>query len=50
MRTLTVHFPTDALPTLDTFLPKTNEARTFRRAQAVRAVVTGQRFQTVADT
>jgi transposase len=50
MRTLKLHFPEDALPTLDTFLKKTREARTFRRAQAVRAVVTGQRLQTVSDT
>ena len=50
MRTLKLHFPNDALPTLDTFLQKTKEARTFRRAQAVRAVVTGQRLQTVSDT
>ena len=50
MRTLKLHFPGDALPTLDTFLKKTKEARTFRRAQAVRAVVTGQRLQTVSDT
>ena len=45
-----MHFSDDALPTLDTFLKKTKEARTFRRAQAVRAVVTGQRLQTVSDT
>jgi transposase len=50
MRTLKLPFPADALPTLDTFLKKTKEARTFRRAQAVRAVVTGQRLQTVSDT
>ena len=50
MRTLKLHFPDDALPTLDTFLKKTKEARTFRRAQAVRAIVTGQRLQTVSDT
>ena len=50
MRTLKLHFPDEALPTLDTFLKKTKEARTFRRAQAVRAVVTGQRLQTVSDT
>jgi transposase len=50
MRTLKLHFPNDALPTPDTFLKKTKEARTFRRAQAVRAVVTGQRLQTVSDT
>src|SRR6266446_4829228 len=50
MRTLKLHFPDDALPTLDAFVKKTKEARTFRRAQAVRAVVTGQRLQTVSDT
>jgi transposase len=50
MRTLKLHFPNDALPTLDTFLRQTKEARVFRRAQAVRAVVTGQRLQTVSDT
>ena len=50
MRTLTLHFPDDALPTLDTFLKQTKEARVFRRAQAVREVVKGQRLQTVSDT
>jgi transposase len=50
MRTLKLRFSDDALPTLDTFLKKTKEARTFRRAQAVRAVVTGQHLQTVSDT
>ena len=50
MRTLTLHFPDDALRTLDAFLKKTKEARIFRRAQAVRAVVTGQRLHTVSDT
>jgi transposase len=50
MRTLTLHFPDDALPTLDTFLKQTKEARVFRRAQAVRQVVQGQRLQTVSDT
>jgi transposase len=50
MRTLKLHFPDDALPTLDTFLHQTKEARVFRRAQAVRAVVQGQRLQTVSDT
>jgi transposase len=50
MRTLKLHFPNDALPTLDTFLKKTKEARVFRRAQAVRDVVTGQRLHTVSDT
>src|SRR5437870_11547570 len=50
MRTLKLHFPHDALPTLDTFLQQTKEARVFRRAQAVRDVVKGQRLQTVSDT
>src|SRR3989441_1050975 len=50
MRTLTLHFPDDALPTLDTFLKQTKEARVFRRAQAVRDVVKGQRLQTVSET
>jgi len=50
MRTLKLHFPNDALPTLDTFLKQTQEARVFRRAQAVRDVVKGQRLQTVSDT
>jgi transposase len=49
MRTLKLHFPDDALPTLDTFLKQPQEARVFRRAQAVRDVVKGQRLQTVSD-
>src|SRR5262250_1796885 len=49
MRTLKLHFPDDALPTLDSFLQQTKEARVFRRAQAVRNVVKGQRLQTVSD-
>src|SRR5262247_2881299 len=50
MRPLTLHFPDDALPTLDTFIKQTKEARVFRRAQAVRHVVKGQRLQTVSDS
>src|SRR5215213_8540048 len=50
MRTLKLHFSEDALPTFDTFLKRTQEARVFRRTQAVRAVVAGQRLQTVSDT
>ena len=50
MRTLKLHFPADALPTIDTFVRQTREARVFRRAQAVREVVKGQRLQTVSDT
>ena len=49
MRTLKLHFPDEALPTLDTFVKQTKEARVFRRAQAVRNVVKGQRLQTVSD-
>ena len=49
MRTLKLHFSDDALPTLDTFLKRTKEARIFRRAQAVREVVKGQRSQNVSD-
>src|SRR5215813_7893701 len=50
MRTLNLHFPHDALPTLDTFIKQTKEARVFRQAQAVRDVVQGRRLQTVSDT
>src|SRR5262249_10838458 len=50
MRTLKLHFPADARSTLDTFIKQTKEARVFRRAQAVREVVKGQRLQTVSDT
>src|SRR5499433_1315773 len=50
MRTLKLHFPAEALSTLDTYLKQTKEARVFRRAQAVREVVKGQRLQTVSDT
>src|SRR5467141_3361135 len=50
MRTLTLHFPDEALPALDTYLKQTKEARVFRRAQAVREVIKGQRLQTVSDT
>jgi transposase len=49
MRTLKLHFPDEALPTFDTYLKQTKEARVFRRAQAVREVVKGQRLQTVSD-
>ena len=50
MRPLTLPFPDQALPTWDTFLKPTQEARIFRRAQAVRAVVQGHRRQTVSDS
>src|SRR5215468_3994699 len=48
MRTLKLHFPDNALPPFDTFITQTKEARVFRRAQAVRHVVKGQRLQTVS--
>ena len=48
-RALKLHFPDDALPPLDTCLKQTKAARVFRRAQAVRNVVKGQRLQTVSD-
>jgi transposase len=50
MRPLTSHFPDHALTTLDTMLKQTKEARVFRRAQAVRAVVAGQHVSTVSMT
>jgi transposase len=50
MRTLKLHFPEEALPTIETCLKQTKEARVFRRAQAVREVIKGQRLQTVSDT
>ena len=50
MRTLKLHFHDDALPTIDTVLKQTKEARVFRRAQAVREVVKGTRLQTVSAT
>src|SRR5256712_11838937 len=49
MRTLQLHFPDDALPTLDTVLKQTKEARVSRRAKAVRDVVKGRRMQNVSD-
>ena len=50
MRTLQLHFSEKAFPPLNTFVPQTTEARVFRRAQAVRDVVKGQRLQNVSDT
>jgi len=49
MRTLKLQFPETALPTLETVLKETKEVRVFRRAQAVREVVKGQRLQNVSD-
>ena len=50
MRPLSSHFTLDALPTLDTFMKHSKEARVFRRAQAVREVVAGQTVKAVSDT
>jgi putative transposase len=49
MRPLKSHFPDQALPTLETILKQTKEARVFRRAQAVREVVTGQHINAVSE-
>src|SRR5262249_54872844 len=43
-------FRHDALPTLETVLKQTKEARVFRRAQAVREVVAGQHVNVVSAT
>ena len=50
MRTLKRHCPAQALPPLATFRKQTKEARVFRRAQAVRAIVAGHRRPTVSDS
>ena len=50
MRPLKSQFPQNALPTLDSFMKHSKEARVFRRAQAVREVVTGQTVKAVSST
>ena len=50
MRPLKSQFPHDALTTLDTVMKQAKEARVFRRAQAVREVVTGQTVKAVSHT
>jgi transposase len=50
MRPLKSHFPDHALTTLETMLKQTKEARIFRRAQAVHAVVAGQHVSAVSAT
>jgi len=50
MRPLQSRFRGDALTTLETVLKQTKEARVFRRAQAVRAVVAGHHVNTVSAT
>src|SRR5919205_2845804 len=49
MRPLKSHFPDQALTTLDTLLKQTQEARVFRRAQAVREVVAGHHITAVSE-
>jgi transposase len=50
MRPLKSHFPEHALPTLEPILKQTQEARVFRRAQAVREVVAGHHVHPVSAT
>ena len=50
MRPLKSHFPAHALPTLEAVLKQTQEARVFRRAQAVREVVAGHHVNAVSET
>jgi transposase len=50
MRPLTSHFPENALATLETVLKQTQEARVFRRAQAIREVVAGHHVNAVSAT
>src|SRR5439155_18514348 len=50
MRPLKSHFPDHALTTLETMLKQTKEARVFRRAQAVHAVVAGRHVSAVSAT
>ena len=50
MRPLKSHFPAHALTTLETMLKQTKEARVFRRAQAVHAVVAGHHVSAVSAT
>jgi transposase len=49
MRPLHSHVPPGALPTWDTLMKHSQEARVFRRAQAVREVVPGQTVKAVSD-
>ena len=50
MRPLKSPFPAHALTTLATMLQQTKEARVFRRAQAVHAVVAGHHISAVSAT
>jgi transposase len=50
MRPLKSQFPAHAMVTLETVLKQTKEARVFRRAQAVRAVVEGHHVNATSAT
>ena len=50
MRPLKSHCPEHALATLETVLTQTQEARGFRRAQAIREVVAGHHVNAVSVT
>ena len=50
MRPLKSHFRDDARTTLETVVKQTKEARVFRRAQAVRAMVAGHHVNAVSAT
>ena len=50
MRPLKSHFPEHALPTIESVLKQPQEARVFRRAQAVREGVAGHHVNTVSAT
>jgi transposase len=50
MRPLKSQFPADAFTTFTTLLQQPKEARVFRRAQAVRAVVAGSHINAVSTT
>jgi transposase len=49
MRPLTSHFPAHVLPTLEAVRKQTQEARVFRRAQAVREGVAGHHVNAVSE-
>jgi len=50
MPPLSSQFAPDALTTLDALMKQTQKTRVFRRAQAVRQVVTGHTVKATADT
>jgi hypothetical protein len=50
MRTLKLHFPDDALSTLNSFLKQTREAHISHRAQTVRKIIKRRRIQNVSGS